>query len=153
MTADDAFQRRLRDIAARFHDWSLPLVNHADFAVDDTDGYWRFAGTPRLATACPFEILIHPSNLVDYFICDQVYEERNLEPLERMLSLVKAIASGKIITRFWHSMNTAAVSRIDTIITLDDDTIWQDSNKTGPMTAPPVIRAQYRDRHYMPYKR
>ena len=153
MAIDDLFQRRLRDIAARFHNWSLAHQANAQFVHEDANGYWRFAGTPVPPNACAFEILIHPNNKVDFLIADQTYEERSLEPLEQILPLVEAIAAGQVLTRSWSSSNTGMLQRIETIITLDGVAPWceaRDITATINQTAAP---RQKRDRHYVPYTR
>ena len=153
MPVDDKFQRRLRDIAARFHDWSLGYENHAHFTVEDVNGYWQFSAIPVSDTACPFEILIHPNDKVDFLIGAQAYEERTLEPLELVLSLVKAIAVGHVVTRTWRSTNTGAMIKIETIIRLDENSTWCDSdviNHSFNTDAVPMLKF---DRYYLPYQR
>ncbi len=154
MAIDDRVQRHLRDIAAKYHDWSQTYRDHGTFEVEDSAGYWRFAGSPTLVSACAFEILLHPSHKIDFVIGSQNYEERDLEPLEHVLSLIDAIVQGRLITRAWVSSNTATLLKIETLIYWQNfETPWRDIE----IVEPELLRAgaaMYKtDRHYPPYKR
>lgn len=154
MITDDRFQRRLRDLAARYLDWARGLAGVGEIKVEDAGGYWRFAAMPDPANSCPFEILVHPGDKVDLFIADQVYEERSLDPLERLLPLTAAIADGQVITRHWLSAATGLLLRVETIIAMADDTVWRDGHDLAPDNIPATTPHWLkRDRHYVPYKR
>ena len=153
MITDNSFQRRLRAIAARFHDWSRDLGDHADFETTDNHGYWRFAANPHVPNACPFEILVHPGDIVDFYIDDRVYEERRLEPLDTLLSLVKAISEGHVITRLWYSALTGMVLASESIITMEDGGSWSERRVNEQARHLDGVVRNRHDRRFVPYRR
>ncbi|MFO7296786.1 MAG: hypothetical protein DIU63_12340 [Proteobacteria bacterium] len=116
MPHDDSFRKHLHHIITALEAWAKEMRPWADIEIDRIDGAWRLSATPRVSTACPFEIVLRSDRRYDIRIGNEVYVDRSLDALTDIPQLVRSIANGRVITRRWESWKTGLLYRVETIV-------------------------------------
>jgi hypothetical protein len=151
MLPDDAFRIRRDRTIAVLRQWGQSVGDCAKVAEVQENSHWWFVAIPRVARACRFELMIYNSQKHDLAIGAEVYEERPLEELDRLLSIAEAIAAGRASKRMKKSANTGALLAIETNVRLADGQVWRaDRWLGGASVRGPTV---HEDRWYLPYRR
>lgn len=151
MIADDVYRSRLQATIASLKYW-VPEIKDVAEVVEETErDFWKVRVDPRVAGACPFELMLRTDRKHDLIIAGELYEERPTGTLDVFLPLVEALAQGRVIQRRQFAAATIMPLSIDTIVTFADGTVWQAGRALGAAAAP--VESITRDRHFLPYRR
>ena len=157
MDSDDTIRSRLQSTIASLRYWVPSIADAARVDETERSGFWQISVTPKIAGACPFELILktdRSSGRFDCVIGGEVYEDRDLASPDEFLPLVEAIADGRVIQRRWLSTATGVLCGVETIVTLGNGRTWQQLRETAPAAADVGGDAvEHRDRHFLPYRR
>ena len=157
MDSDDTIRSRLQSTIASLRYWVPSIADAARVDETERSGLWQISVTPRVAGACPFELILktdRSSRSFDCVIGGEVYEDRDLASPDEFLPLVEAIADGKVIQRRWLSSATGVLRKVETVVSLANGKIWRQGREVGAAAADTGTDAvEQRDRHFLPYRR
>ena len=157
MDSDDTIRSRLQSTIASLRYWVPSIADAA--RVDETErpGFWQISVAPKIAGACPFELILRTDRSSGRFDCvigGEVYEDRDLASPDEFLPLVEAIADGRVIQRRWLSTATGVLRKVETIVALANGKTWRQVRAVPTAAADADTDAvEHRDRHFLPYRR
>ncbi len=59
MLPDDVFRSRLQATIMALRYWAPSIADAARLEDTETSDYWKIIVTPAMASACPFELILH----------------------------------------------------------------------------------------------
>jgi len=154
MLPDDIFRSRLQSTITALRYWAPSIADAARLEETETGDYWSLLVTPRAASACPFEMILHADQRYDIAVADEAYEGRPIETFDWFIPFASAIADGKVVQRRWISRLTGLERSIETIVVLGNGAIWREGR--GDSRPTPSIGddgTEVRERHFLPYRR
>lgn len=154
MLPDDVFRSRLQATITALRYWAPSIADTARLEQAETSDYWKIAVAPAVASACPFELILHADQRYDLAIADESYEGRPIESFELFLPFVEAIAEGSVVQRRWVSRLTGLERSVETLVTMANGGIWRDSR--GEYHRMPTLEddgTELRERRFLPYRR
>lgn len=153
MLPDDVYRSRLESVIASLKYWVPGIADVARVEVADTPDFYRLSAAPKLAKACPFELIVRADQHYDLQIAGESYVDRATQSLDMFLILVQAIADGRVVQRRWVSLATGTLRRIETIIALKGGAIWQAGRDIAGPTDLADEAVESHDVHFLPYHR
>lgn len=154
MLSDDVFRSKLQATIESLRYWAPSVADAAKIEESGTADYWKFTVSPKVAGACPFELLLSSNQLYDFMIAGELYEDRPVVSLDLFLPLVEGITQGRVVQRRWVSLQTGAVRQIETIVSLANGREWRDSRAIdGLEKAIDAEATEKEDRHFLAYQR
>lgn len=154
MLSDDVFRSRLQVTVASLRYWVPAIADTACVKEIEAEEFWKIDVVPRVAGACPFELVLRADQHFDAQIASQIYEDREIVSLGLFLPLVEALAVGQVIERRWLSTATASPLAIETIIMLADGSEWRDGHTLSPAgVGLNKTDAERHDTQFLPYRR
>jgi hypothetical protein len=154
MLPDDVFRSQLQTTITVLKYWAPSVADTARVDETETGNYWKMAVAPRLAHACPFEIILHFDQRYDLAIGAETYESLPIESFDVFLPFVEAIAKGDVVQRQWISRLTGLERSVETIVTLASGGIWREAR--GEVHGMPSLDddgTELRERRFLPYRR
>ena len=145
-TFANAYEAAISDLEA----WVATHRAVADIECERTPSYWHVRVTPIAANACPAELILHRSQRCDLSVGPETYEDQPIGDPARWRLVLDAIVAGDVIVRRWVTSATAAVAKIETVISLADGTEWRGERT---LAALPDAATERRDQHVLPYQR
>lgn len=141
-----AYDAAIRDLEA----WVATHRDVAQIECARTASYWHVRIAPFAANACPAELILHRSQRCDLSAGNETYEDLPIGDPKRWRLVLDAVVAGDLIVRRWVTSATAAVAKIETVITLADGTEWRGERTLATL---PDDMMERRDRHVLPYRR
>lgn len=147
----DVFHANFRAMLADLHAWLSDLAPHVAVEEENTQDFWRFRIVPNAENACPVELVLYRAQQVfDLAVGPETYEERSIESLALFPRLLEAIGDGRVVTSVWVSSATGITRSVETVVTLDDGSVWRDEH-LGPLAD--AISPQAAEKHDHAYVR
>jgi len=152
--SEDTYRARLQAVIASLRYWIPSVADAARVEEMETADFWKMGVLPKVAGACPFELLLRSNDRkLDLAIAGEMYEDLDILPFEDFQPLVEAISEGRVVQRTWISPVTAALVDHETMITFASGKIWRGHRAAGPASNEVREAAQVHDRHFLPYRR
>jgi hypothetical protein len=154
MLPDDVFRSRFQATVTALRYWAPSIADAAHLEEAETSDYWKIIVAPHVASACPFELILHADQRYDIAISDESYENRPIETFELFLPFVEAVADGSVVQRRWISRLTGLERTVETLVTMANGGIWSDSR--GEYHRMPTLEddgTELRERRFLPYRR
>jgi len=154
MLPDDVFRSRLQATITALQYWAPSIADTARLEEAETSDYWKIAVAPSVASACPFELILHSDQRYDLAVADETYEGRPIDSFDLFVPFVEAIAEGSVVQRHWVSRLTGLERSVETLVTMANGGIWQDSR--GTVQRMPTLEddgTELRERRFLPYRR
>ncbi|MFA5899897.1 MAG: hypothetical protein WC829_12390 [Hyphomicrobium sp.] len=155
MLPDDVFHSRLQSTITALRYWAPSIADAARVQETETGDYWRMLVTPKVASGCPFELILHADQHYDLAIAEQTYERRPIETFDWFIPLAMAVADGNVTQRRWISRLTGLERSVETLVVLPNGGLWREGRSEGPYTAPSLDDdgTEVRERRFLPYRR
>jgi hypothetical protein len=154
MLPDDLFRTRLQATITALRYWAPSIADAAHLDQAETSDYWKIAVKPNVASACPFELILHADQRYDLAVAGESYESRPIESFELFLPFVQAIADGSVVQRHWLSRLTGLERSVETLVTLANGGIWREvRGGANPMPSLDDDGTELRERRFLPYRR
>jgi hypothetical protein len=154
MSGEDSFRYRLWATVESLRYWAPAIADVARVDESETTASWSVVITPYVARACPMELTLKATRLFDMTIAGESYRDRSLDVLDFILPLIESVTEGRVIQRKWVSVATGAVRSVETIVTLEDGSVWTEGRTLAPVgSAIPEDATERHDRHFLPYRR
>lgn len=154
MLSDDVFRSRLQSTITGLRYWAPSIADAARLEETETSDYWRILVTPRVASACPFELILHADQHFDLSIAGETYEGRPIDTFEWFIPFADAVADGNVVQRRWISRVTGLEQSVETVVMLAGGAIWREGN--GELRRMPSLDddgTELRERRFLPYRR
>jgi hypothetical protein len=154
MLPDDVFRSRLQTTITALRYWAPSIADAAHIEEAETGNFWKIVMAPRLANACPLEMILHFDQRYDLAVADESYESLPIESFDLFVPFVEAIAEGNIVQRRWISRLTGLERSVETIVTLAEGSIWREGR--GAAQSMPSLEddgTELRERRFLPYRR
>jgi hypothetical protein len=154
MLPDDVFRSRLQTTITALRYWAPSIADAARIEEAESGSFWKIAVAPRLAQACPFELILHFDQRYDLAIGEETYESLPIESFDLFLPFVEAIAEGEVVQRHWVSRLTGLERSVETLVTLVGGGIWREGR--GDAHEMPTLEddgTELRERRFLPYRR
>jgi hypothetical protein len=154
MLPDDVFRSRLQSTITALRYWAPSVADAARLEEEETSDYWKIVVTPAVATACPFELILHADQRYDLAIADETYESRPIESFDWFVPFAGAVSEGNVVQRRWLSRLTGLERSVETLVTLPGGGIWREGR--GEMPRMPTLDddgTELRERRFLPYRR
>lgn len=154
MLPDDIFRTRLQSTITALRYWAPSIADAARLEETETGDYWRIIVTPKVASACPFELILHADQRYDLSVAGEVYEGRPLDTFDWCIPFANAVADGNVVQRRWISRFTGLERLVETVVMLPSGTIWREGNGASHLT--PTLDddgTELRERRFLPYRR
>lgn len=155
MLPDDIFRSRLQSTITALRYWAPSIADAARVEDTETGNYWRILVMPKIASACPFELILHSDQRYDLSVAGETYEGRPIDSFDWCIPFANAVASGDIVQRRWISRFTGVERFVETVVMLPGGGIWREGNG-GEHTAIPLLDddgTELRERRFLPYRR
>jgi hypothetical protein len=153
MLPDDTFHTRLAETMASLRAWTGFVADVAAIEDAEIGGSWHFGLSPHMQKACPVELLIRLDQRFDLTVAGEGYEDRPIQSFDLFLPLVQAIADGQVVTRHSVSRLTGLVHATSTVVRLDGGGVFEAGHPSPDAPALPGAPLEWRDVHYLPYRR
>jgi len=156
MLPDDVFRSRLQSTITALRYWAPSVADAARIDETETSDFWRIDVSPVVASACPFELILHADQHYDLSIAGETYESRPIDTFEWIVPLANAVADGSIVQRRWISRLTGLERAVETVIMLPDGGIWQESRGAPSYFRAPTLDddgTELREKRFLPYRR
>ena len=151
MQPNDVFERAYVKTVAELEAAMARLSHVAVTDHETARDFWRGRIDPHAANACPFEVILYRAQTFDMTVGPETYEARKIDSLDVFVPILEALSHGRIITRRWSSAVSGAPVRVETLVTLPGDVIWQDHRQIAAFAADAQI--ERRDCHFVAYER
>jgi hypothetical protein len=154
MLPDDLFHARFQATITALRYWAPSIADAAHFDQAETSDYWKMGVKPKVASACPFELVLHADQRYDLAVAGESYESRPIESFELFLPFVQAITDGRVVQRHWVSRLTGLERSVETLVTLPNGGIWREVR--GAANGMPSLEddgTELRERCFLPYRR
>jgi hypothetical protein len=154
MLPDDVFRSRLQSTITALRYWAPSVADAARLEEAETSDYWKIIVTPAVATACPFELILHADQRYDLAIADEIYEGRPIESFDWFVPFAGAVSEGNVVQRHWLSRLTGLERSVETLVTLPGGGIWREGRGETPLM--PTLDddgTELRERRFLPYRR
>jgi hypothetical protein len=154
MLPDDVFRSRLQSTITALRYWAPSVADAARLEETETSDYWKIIVTPAVASACPFELILHADQRYDLAIADETYESRPIESFDWFVPFATAIAEGSVVQRHWVSRLTGLERSVETLVTMSTGGIWCEGRGTAQRM--PTLEddgTELRERRFLPYRR
>ena len=92
MLPDDVFRSRLQTTITALRYWAPSIADAARMQESETGNFWKIIVTPMVASACPFELILHFDQRYDLAVGDETYERRPIESFDWFVPFAEAIA-------------------------------------------------------------
>lgn len=146
MIQDDVYRHGLQGTIEGLRYWVPSISDVARVSENGGEDFWHLTVVPRVAGACPFELLLRHDQRYDMILSGQTYENLLVSDLETFLPLTEAIIEGHVVQRRWSSTRTGALVAIETLIFAPGASAWQAGVR-------PASGCESRDHHFLPYRR
>ncbi|CAN1722636.1 conserved protein of unknown function [Hyphomicrobium sp. 1Nfss2.1] len=155
MLPDDVFRSRLQSTITALRYWAPSVADAARIEETETSDFWRIDVAPMVASACPFELILHADQNYDLSIAGETYESRPVETFEWIVPLANAVADGSIVQRRWISRLTGLERAVETIVMLPGGGIWKETRGAWDLRAPTLDDdgTELREKRFLPYRR
>lgn len=154
MLPDDVFRSRLQSTITALRYWAPSIADAARLEETETGDYWRITVTPRVASACPFELILHADQRFDLSVAGETYEGRPLDSFDWFIPFANAVADGNIVQRRWISRLTGLERSVETVVVLPSGAIWREGNgETHQIPTLDDDGTELRERRFLPYRR
>jgi hypothetical protein len=154
MLPDDVFRSRLQTTITALRYWAPSIADAARLEQAETGDYWKILVTPRVASACPFELVLYAEQRYDIQVAEETYENRPIDSFGWFLPFAEAIADGRVVQRRWMSRLTALERSVETVVTLPGGGIWREARgETQRMPSLDDDGMELRERRFLPYRR
>jgi hypothetical protein len=154
MLPDDVFRSRLQATIMALRYWAPSVADAARLEDTETSDYWKIIVTPAMASACPFELILHAEQRYDLSIADETYQNRPIESFDWFVPFAEAIADGRVVQRHWISRLTGIERSVETLVTLAGGGIWREGRGASPrMPTLDDDGTELRERRFLPYRR
>ena len=154
MLPDDLFRSRLQTTITALKYWAPSIADAARVEERETGNYWKVVVAPKLAAACPFELILHFDQHYDLAVGEETYEGLPIESFDIFLPFVEAVADGRVVQRRWVSRLTGLERSVETLVMLAGGGIWRETR--GTSTALPSLDddgTELREKRFLPYRR
>ncbi|MEQ1712977.1 MAG: hypothetical protein ABL908_16460, partial [Hyphomicrobium sp.] len=152
MLSDDVYKTRLRETTAAIELWLSDLRPVAAIETARDEASWRVSVHPNVPDACPFELVLRADQQFDIAIGPETYEDLPVGSLDQMLPLLRAIADGGVITRYWTTAATGTLAKVETIVGAAASA-WRQERVIAPLRRIDAGDLIARDCCYAPYAR
>lgn len=155
MLPDDVFRSRLQSTITALRYWAPSIVDAARVEETETSDFWRMLVSPTVASACPFELILHADQSYDVAIADETYEARPIESFDWFIPFASAVAEGHVVQRRWISRLTGLERSVETLVVLPNGGLWREGRGAEPYQTPPLEDdgTEVRERRFLPYRR
>lgn len=154
MLPDDVFRSRLHTTITVLKYWAPSVADAALIEEAETGNFWKMNVAPRLAHACPFELILHFDQRYDLAVGEESYESLPIDTFDLFLPFVEAIADGNVVQRRWLSRYTGLERAVETIVELPSGGIWREARGTAPnMPSLEDDGLELRERRFLSYRR
>jgi len=153
MLPDDIFRSRLQTTIMALRYWAPSIADAARLEETETSDYWRINVAPAVASACPFELILHSDQRYDLSIAEETYEARPIETFDWFIPFADAIAEGNVVQRRWISRLTAIERGVETLVMLGGGGIWREGRGAYQMPTLDDDGTELRERRFLPYRR
>lgn len=150
----DVYRSRLQTVVESLRYWIPSVADAARFEEMESPEYWKMSVNPRVAGACPIELLLRSDRRFDIIIGGEIYEDLEMIAFEDFLPLVEAVSQGRVLQRRWVSTATGALREVETIVTFANGKVWS-RTRIEKAVADKIPReaTQRQDRHFLSYRR
>lgn len=154
MLPDDVFRSRLQSTITALRYWAPSVADAARLQEVENSDYWKIVVAPAVASACPFELILHSDQRYDVAIAGETYESRPIESFEWFVPFAEAIAEGNVVQRQWISRLTGLERSAETLVTMPNGGIWCEA-RGAPQKMPTLDDdgTELRERRFLPYRR
>lgn len=154
MLPDDLFRSRLQTTITALKYWAPSIADSARVEESETGNYWKLSVTPRLANACPLELILHFDQRYDLAIGGETYESLPIESFDIFMPFVEAVASGRVVQRRWVSRLTGLERSVEMLVTLAGGGIWRETRGTStPLPPLDDDGTELKEKRFLPYRR
>ena len=133
------------------------LAAHADVAETDLergDGYVRIALRPRVANACPLDLVLFDDGAVDLRLAEEEHEGVRDIPPARLATLIGAVLAGKVKTIRETTLATGQLRSVEVVVRPDRGEAWRRRREVEPISRLVAPEAAEREaHHYVAYRR
>jgi hypothetical protein len=150
MQPTDTFARVYDAAIVDLEAWAAAHRSVARIHCERSPSYWHVEVRPLAANACAAELILHRSQRCDLIVGAETYENQEIGDPRRWRHVLDAIVAGDVIVRRWVTTATAAVAKIETVVSLADGTEWRGERT---LVALPDAATERRDQHVLPYQR
>ena len=153
MLSDDTFHSALMQTMASLRAWSGFVADVADIEDAEIGDSWHFGLTPHMQGACPVDLVLRSDQRFDLSLDGEAYEDRPIDTLDLFPRLIEAVADGRVIRRYAVSRATGLLHATSTVVRLGDASLFEASRPSAgaPALADPPL--EWRNVHYLPYRR
>jgi hypothetical protein len=154
MLPDDLFRSRLQTTITALKYWAPSIADSARVEENETGNYWKLSVVPRLANACPLEIILHFDQRYDLAVGGETYESLPIESFDIFMPFVEAVADGRVVQRRWVSRLTGLERSVETLVTLAGGGIWRETRGTStPLPPLDDDGTELKEKSFLPYRR
>ena len=153
MLSDDAFHAKLMLTMASLRAWSGFVADVAVIEDGEIGESWHFGLVPHMPSACPVELVLRHDQRYDLTVAGESYEDRPIASLDLFPRLIEAIADGRVVRRYAVSRTTGLLHATSTVVRLRDGVVFEDGHPCLDVPALPAPPLEWRDLHFLPYRR
>jgi hypothetical protein len=154
MLPDDLFRSRLQTTITALEYWAPSIADSARVEENETGNYWKLSVAPKLANACPLELILHFDQRYDVAVGGESYESLPIESFDIFMPFVEAVADGRVVQRRWVSRLTGLERSVETLVTLSGGGIWRETRGTStPLPPLDDDGTELKEKSFLPYRR
>lgn len=156
MLSDDVYRSKFDAALANIARAVEELADVADIDARRERSNFRLALQPRMRGACPLELLLRADQRYDLQVGSEFYEDCEVHAFEDFEALVRAVASGRVVTRHYFSAATGSLRSVETVVMFADGRDWRKSHRIAGRDDGSNEGADgilVKDRTFLPYRR
>lgn len=107
---------------------------------------WVLSIVPHTAAACPVSLTLKENDRFDIALAGETYPEFAFDALNQIVPFLECIVAGQVLQRLWISTATGMPQGVETLVRLGPGLRFRNG-------LAPADGIEYRDRHFLPYRR
>ncbi|HRK19910.1 MAG TPA: hypothetical protein PK970_13210 [Hyphomicrobiaceae bacterium] len=153
MLADDSFQKLFAEATGSLERLLDGVRSVADVDIERGARFWRGRMTPRQANACPFECVLHTTQVFDLEMASLKAEGLPLTEAATIVALARAAIDGTVVVRHYSSAGTGLDLGREVRVPMPDGTVWTLGERKRPGRPALLTETIFQDRSFVPYTR
>lgn len=145
--SEDLRQPSLTATIEQVRYWAPTIGDVAHISEHGEDGEgWILSIVPHAIAACPVSLALREDGRFDIVLAGETYPAFAFDSPDRIVPFLECIVAGQVLQRHWISTATGIPQGIETLVRLGAGLRFHNG-------AEPVDGIEYRDRHFLPYRR